>query len=42
MKASSLCMLAGVVLATTSTPLFPQEGGKRTWTFDDEATGRIA
>src|SRR4051812_38466950 len=42
MKASCLCLLAGAVLATTSTPLFAQEGGKRTWTFDDEATGRIA
>src|SRR4051794_16360814 len=42
MKASSLCLLAGIVLAMTGSPLLAQEGGKRTWTFDDEATGRIA
>jgi len=42
MKASSLCMLAGVMLAMSSSPLLAQEGTKRTWNFDDEATGRIA
>jgi hypothetical protein len=42
MKASSLCVLAAVLLATTAAPALAQEGGKRTWTFDDDATGRIA
>jgi hypothetical protein len=42
MKTGSLCLLAGVVLAMTGTPLLAQEGTKRTWTFDDETTGQIA
>ena len=33
MKASPLCVLTGVVLAMTGTPLLAQEGTKRTWTF---------
>jgi hypothetical protein len=42
MKVSSLSVLAGVLLATTGTPLLAQEGTKRTWAFDDDATGQIA
>src|SRR5437763_5853824 len=42
MKARPLCVLAGVILMTTGTALPAQEGTKRTWTFDDQATGQIA
>ena len=42
MRTWSKLAAVGILAGTLVAPLLAQEGGKRTWTFDDDATGTIA